>query len=166
MNLDFQKRLAAKVAGVGLKRIKFNPEFINEIKDAMTREDIKALMAEGAITVLDKKGISRARVKEKKKRGPGSRKGKATARYSRKDRWIDKIRALRFYLQLLRKEQVIDSKLFRKLYSMASGGYFHSKRHLFLYLQSNQLINKENLKKAEELLIKSKELRRKLENKK
>ena len=42
MNLDFQKRLAAKVAGVGLKRIKFNPEFINEIKDAMTREDIKA----------------------------------------------------------------------------------------------------------------------------
>ncbi len=166
MKLDFQKRLAAKVAGVGLKRIKLKPEFISEIKDAMTREDIKSLMAEGAIIVLDKKGISRARIKKNKKRGPGSRKGKATARYSRKDKWIDKIRALRFYLQLLKKEEVVDKKLFRKLYNMASGGYFHSKRHLLLYLQSNQLINKENLKKAEELLVKSKELRRELMNKK
>ncbi len=158
MKLDFQKKLAAKVAKVGIKRVKIIDP--NAVKDAMTRDDIKSLIEEGAIKILQKKGISRVRVKKNKKRGPGSKKGKVTARYSRKEKWINKIRALRFYLQLLRKEEVIDNKLFRKLYGMASGGFFNSKRHLFLYLQSNQLIDNEKLKKAEELLIKSKEIRK------
>ena len=161
MDLKLQKKLASKIFKVGIDRIKIDPTAIKEVREAMTREDIRALVEEGKIKILPKQGTSRARAREKedKKRGPGSKKGKKTSRYPRKRKWIDKIRALRFYLMLLKKENVIENKLFRKLYNMASGGYFNSKRHLLLYLQSQQLLNEENLKKAEELLKKSKELR-------
>jgi len=47
MNLKPKKKLAVKVLGVGAERIKFNSERINEIKEAITRQDIKELVKRG-----------------------------------------------------------------------------------------------------------------------
>ena len=41
MNLSKKKKLAAKTLGVGKGRLQFKQENLNEIKEAITRQDIK-----------------------------------------------------------------------------------------------------------------------------
>ena len=129
MKLDYQKRLAAKVAGVGLDRIRFNPDKLEEIAEAITRSDIRRLIKSGAIEILPKRGVSRARARERpKRRGPGSRKGGKYSRIPRKRRWIMKIRALRSELKRLKEKGIIDTRTYRELYRSLSR--FESVRHL------------------------------------
>ena len=47
MDLKFQKKLASKIFKVGIGRIKIDPTAIKEVREAMTREDIRALVEEG-----------------------------------------------------------------------------------------------------------------------
>ena len=56
MNLKKKKALAAKALKVGVGRIKFNPLRIDEIKEAITKQDIKDLNASKAIIVREVKG--------------------------------------------------------------------------------------------------------------
>ena len=51
------KRLAARVLGVGEKRIRIRD--LEKAQQAMTGDDVRALMKQGAIEVLQKKGVSR-----------------------------------------------------------------------------------------------------------
>lgn len=121
MDLKYQRKLAAKVAGVGLSRVRINPEKIDMVSEAVTRDDIKRLIRSGAIEILQKRGVSRARVKgRRKRRGPGSRKGGKYSRFSRKERWVRKIRALRRELRKMRDEGLIDTKTYRELYEKLS----------------------------------------------
>ena len=97
-DLSAQKRLAADVLDVGKNRVWFNPERQADIADAITREDVRELVEEGAITAKDKKGNSRGRARERKakqayghQKGAGSRKGKAGARQNEKDDWESQI---------------------------------------------------------------------------
>jgi len=144
-NLKLQKRLAAEVAGVGIKRVKIPQEFIEEIEGELTREDIRRLIDEGKIIIEPKKGNSTARVKLKrmKKRkkgegkGPGSRKGGKNARADLHSQWVNRIRKIREYLRYLRDNGKIDSKTYRKLYRKAKGGAFKSLADVKLAL--NQL---------------------------
>ena len=69
-NLDKKKRLAAKVFNVGIERICFDVERLSEIKEAITKQDIKDLFSAGAITIKEISG-RRTNVKRKTKRGPG-----------------------------------------------------------------------------------------------
>jgi len=119
MDLEYQKRLAAKVAGVGLDRVRINPEKINLVSEAVTRADIKRLIRSGAIEILQKRGISRARKKPRRK-GPGSKKGAKYSKLPRKRRWIRKIRALRRELRRMKEQGLIDSKEYRELYAKLS----------------------------------------------
>jgi len=136
-----QKRLASDLLKVGKSRIVFNSDKIKEIKEAITREDIKGLIVKGYISVKKKKGVSRARAKklheQRKKgrrKGQGSRKGTKTARTPKKRAWINRIRPQRAFLKLLKEKDKITHKQFRKLYKLAKGGFFRSRRHLKLYL--------------------------------
>ncbi len=133
-DLKYQKKLAAKVADVGLDRIRFDPERIEEIKEAITRRDISKLIAEGAIRVLQKKGTSRARARARrgKRRGPGSYKGSKHARLSKKKRWIRRIRALRRALREMRDGGLISRKEYRHLYPRLStfSSIAHLKSHV------------------------------------
>ena len=45
MKLDKKKTIAARVLNVGKDRVWFNPERLQEIKEAITRQDIKDLIA-------------------------------------------------------------------------------------------------------------------------
>ncbi|MEM4407741.1 MAG: 50S ribosomal protein L19e, partial [Candidatus Caldarchaeum sp.] len=69
MTLEFQKRIAAELMKCGVSRVRFDPERLDEIESAITRAEIKQLVRDGAIQKLPSKGVSRARVREKHRRG-------------------------------------------------------------------------------------------------
>ncbi len=137
MNVGRAKVLVARMYGVGLKRVWVDPKGLEEISQALTREDLRRLVEKGVIRILQKKGYSRSRarvLREKKKkgrrRGPGSRKGTPTARSDPKREWMKKIRAIRRLLRRLREKGVIDRRTYRKLYRQAKGGFIRSKAHV------------------------------------
>lgn len=144
----YQKRLAAEILGVGVHRIKIDPEKVKEIEKMLTKDDIRFAIAQGWIWAEKIKGTSRVRArklheqrKKGRRRGHGSRKGKKTARLDPKREWINKIRAIRKLLRILKAKNIIDRKTYRKAYLMAKGGFFRSRRHLLLWLKSKGIEN-------------------------
>lgn len=156
MNLGKQKQLAARALGVSTKRVKFNltNETKKDLKELISREGVKDLVADKAITVNDKKGNSRtaankiATQKAKGLRsGHGKRKGTANARFNGKDKWIIKIRALRSYLKVLKNHDRLTVKGYRELYRKAKGNFFRNKKHMALYMEQNDFLQKVESKK-------------------
>jgi len=137
MNLRGQRNLAAKVMKSGKNRVKIDPDRMEEVSEALTRDDIRALIKSKAITKKPKKGVSKGRARQRKKkqkagrqRGPGHRKGTSKARTPKKRAWITKIRAIRDELKKMRQEGEISPSEYRKLYIQAKGNLFQSRRHL------------------------------------
>ena len=57
VNLKAKKRLAARVTGVGIHRIRFDTAHLDDIADAITRDDIRSLITANTITIKqDSKG--------------------------------------------------------------------------------------------------------------
>ncbi len=149
MKLKTQKRLAADVLKCSKKRVKFDEERLEDIKESITKADIRSLIIDKAISKKKKKGVSRARVNKRKiqrskgkQKGQGSRKGKKTARLPKKKTWMNKIRLQRSLLKSLKDKELIDNKNFRILYKKAKGGFFRSKRHIKIYLEEHNLMKK------------------------
>ena len=150
MRLQSQKRLAAKILKVGLDKIWIDPEKLTEVKEAITKEDIRSLIKEKIIRKKPVVGLSRGRARKKtlqkqkgRRKGKGSKKGKATARLPRKKSWMNKIRAQRKLVKSLKEKEKISSKNYLMLRKKMKGGFFRSKRHLKLYLSSNKLVKEE-----------------------
>ncbi|MFX1415481.1 MAG: 50S ribosomal protein L19e [Promethearchaeota archaeon] len=146
MKLSTQKRLAADVMKVGMSRVWIDPQFEDEVSLAITREDIRRLVDEGAIQKRQKIGVSRGRARyilnQKRKgqrKGPGRRKGKHTAKLSKKDRWMMKIRPMRRELTRLRDEGRITRRVYRDLYLKAKGNAFRNTAHLRTYITERKL---------------------------
>lgn len=144
-----RKRIAARILKCSPKRVWLDPKELPNIKEALTRSDLRGLIHDGIITKIKKKGVSRARARERhiKKRkgqrsGPGKRKGKATARTPKKLEWMNTIRLQRTFLRELRGKSLIDTTTYRELYRKCKGGFFRSKRHLTIYLNEHKLIHK------------------------
>ncbi len=70
MKLD-KKKLAARAMGVGVSRILFNNERLAEIKEAITKQDIRDLVRDGAIYVREPQGRGPV-VARKQRRRQGS----------------------------------------------------------------------------------------------
>lgn len=79
MNLRKKKELAAKTLKVGKDRIVFVEARKDEIKEAITKQDIRDLKQEGAILVKDISG-RKTNVKRRNKRGTGKIKMKVNTR--------------------------------------------------------------------------------------
>jgi len=146
MDLKVQKTIAGKVLKVSPKRIRFRSHSLEQIKESITRQDIKDLIKEGSIYKLQEKGVSRVRanyIKKQKakglRKGLGSRKGKATARLSDKEKWMTKVRALRKHLKALKERAKIQEEAYRNLYRKIKGGFFRSKSHMNLYITEHKL---------------------------
>ncbi|MGC8995200.1 MAG: 50S ribosomal protein L19e [Thermoplasmata archaeon] len=142
MDVSFQKRMAADILKCGISRVYIDPKGLEEVSDAITREDIRMLIKKGLIKKLPAKGNSRARWRKKRLQkmkgrmnGPGNRKGTKYARLSRKRRWISTIRAIRKELKRLKVEGKIDKKTYRKYYRLAKGGMFKSRAHLLMHMK-------------------------------
>jgi len=147
MNISNQKRLAAKVAGVGTERIILVPERVSEIKDAITKADIRTLIKSGAIRILPINPPSRSRVKTRnaqkkrgRQRGPGGRKGGKSARMPHKLVWIRKIRLMRATLKHLKSTDKVTQQVYDDIYRKAKGNFFRDKGHMLFYLQQNKLM--------------------------
>jgi len=143
-DLTAQRKLAADELDVGANRIWFDPERQGEIVDAITREDVRELIDEGAIRAEATGGNSRGRARERATKrsyghraGHGTRKGKAGARQDRKEDWQSRIRAQRRTLKQLRDEGDLSASEYRDLYDMASGGEFDSVADLRRYIEDN-----------------------------
>ena len=64
MNLTTQKKLAAKILKVGVNRVWIDPEHMEEVSRAITRNSIKALINDGVIKAKPVNGISSYRAKK------------------------------------------------------------------------------------------------------
>lgn len=146
MNLTNQRRLAAAVLDVGANRIYFDPEGVNEVEAAITRQEIRKLIKDGVIKAIPLKTTSRGRArvrmaqkKAKRRRGPGSRKGAKFSVVPRKTRWMGRIRAQRRRLKRLRERRTITVSTYRNLYRKAKGGIFRSVAEMERYINENDL---------------------------
>ena len=74
-NLTSQRRLASQILKVGQNRVWIDPERMDDVEAAITREEVKKLIHEKIIVSLPEKGVSRARAKtvHEKKREGGAR---------------------------------------------------------------------------------------------
>jgi large subunit ribosomal protein L19e len=146
MELKVQKKLAASVLKCSKSRIRFDSSRLDEIKEAITKADIKALIEDNAISRKPVSNTSRFRARKKlvqkrkgRQRGIGSRKGKKTARLPKKKEWMGQVRKQREFLKYLRDKGIIEKMVYRDLYLKSKGGFFRSKRHLKLYIDEHGL---------------------------
>jgi len=147
--LSSQRRLAAQILKVGQNRVWIDPQRMDDVETAITREEVKKLIHEKVITALPEKGVSRARAKtirEKKRKGRrkgvGSKTGAGHAKISKKEVWMSRIRSLRKRLRELKATRVITETTYRKLYSVAGSGRFESIADLERYLKAHDLWRK------------------------
>ncbi len=147
MDLKTQKRMAAEILNVGKNKVWMDSDRMTEISTAITKDDIRRLIDQGAIKAKDKKSVSRARARKRdeqrkkgKQSGPGTRKGAKNGRKSNKEKWMQTVRAQRELLKELRDSGKLDSRTYRDLYNKVKGGAFRSKGHLETYLKDRELL--------------------------
>ncbi|RLG83747.1 MAG: 50S ribosomal protein L19e [Thermoprotei archaeon] len=147
VDLSIQKRLAAEILGVGESRIWIDPNEIDRVVDAITREEIRKLIHDGIIRVKPMHGISRERWrirheqrKKGRRRGHGRRKGAKNARHDSKEDWMNRIRKIRRYLRYLRDHDIIDRRTYRRLYRLAKGSTFRNLASLKHYMKEHGIL--------------------------
>ncbi|MEM0476716.1 MAG: 50S ribosomal protein L19e [Candidatus Aenigmatarchaeota archaeon] len=135
MALETVKRLAARILKVGKSKIWIDPSQIKETEKAITAADVKKLIFRGIVKV--KKDFLERKDKKEKKH---VRKGSKYSIISRKRQWINRIRPIRRFLKKLKEEGKIDNQTYKKLRSLAKGGFFRNVSHLKLYIETHKLI--------------------------
>jgi large subunit ribosomal protein L19e len=149
MELKIQKRLAAQILKCSQNKIVFDNSKLKDIKEAITKADIKTLIANKVIWEKPSKENSRARARKRavqkkkgRRKGEGKRKGKYTARTPKKEAWKIKIRTQRKLLKELRDKELISRKDYQDLYKKAKGGFFRSRRHIKTYIEEYGYVKK------------------------
>ena len=144
-----QKKLAGRLMKTSPNKIVFDNSRLADIKEAITKTDIRNLIGEKAITKKPDVGNGRARARKIKiqksknlRKGAGSREGKHTARLPRKENWMNKVRSQRKFLAELKESKLITNETYKNIYYKIKGGYFRSKRHIKLYLNDKNLFIK------------------------
>ncbi|ABK76975.1 ribosomal protein L19E [Cenarchaeum symbiosum A] len=138
INLRTKKRLASRVTGAGIHRIYFDPTHLDDIADAITRNDIRSLITANTIKIKPVSGTSRGRAQHKRrqkaKRGSkaGSKQGRMGARVGKKQVYVKKVRALRYLLAVFKDRKDITNPEFWALYKKVGGNTVRNKAHLHL----------------------------------
>lgn len=133
MDLSKKKELAARTLGVGVGRVRFNMNNINEIKEAITKQDIRDLVSAKAIFVQPIKG--RKANESRKRRRAGSIRMRPN---SRKKEYMILTRKLRAYLSEIRKQGKITNEEFQKLRKGVRSKAFKNKNNLKEHIQLMQ----------------------------
>ncbi|MCX8198152.1 MAG: 50S ribosomal protein L19e [Candidatus Micrarchaeota archaeon] len=147
MAVDTVRRLASGMLKVGESKIRFAKDSLSKIQEALTREDVRALIKEGAIYAISPRGVSRAKGRNKQRQlkkgrrfGAGSKKGTIQSRRGKKDFWMKKVRAQRNYLRSLAEAGKLPHQEVRKIYLMIKGNAFRGVKALETYLKDNKLL--------------------------
>ena len=126
MNLRKKKQLAAKTLKIGKNRILFLKPRLDEIKEAITKQDIRDLVKDGAIIIKQIKGRKKIK-KRKRKKGFGNVKKKVK---KRKESYVKVTRKLRKYLSELKRQGKISKEEVKDLRKKIRNKMFRSKSHL------------------------------------
>jgi len=141
VNLKAKKRLASRVTGVGVHRIRFDSDHLDDVADAITRENIRSLITANTIQIKSFTGTSRGRAQEKKDQkkkrgtGQGSKKGRKGARVGKKEVYVAKVRSLRRLLKIAKDRKDITNPEFWSLYKKVGGNTVRNKAHLRLLME-------------------------------
>ncbi|MBW2986700.1 50S ribosomal protein L19e [Candidatus Woesearchaeota archaeon] len=145
--MKLQKRIAADAMKCSQKRVHLDPDKLTEVKEAITKADVRVLIKQGVIKEKPVKGISKARskkIKQQKRKGRqksgGSRKGKFSARANPKLVWMRSVRAQRKFLKELKDKDLLITGCFWELYRKSKGGFFRSIRHIKLFIKEKGLV--------------------------
>ena len=136
VNIAKKRELAARILNVGANRVRFEPDRLEDITDSITRENIRSLVKSGAIWTVQPKGSSRGRAIKKRSvwkvhgKGPGSKKGKKTARVGKKGVYVVKTRSMRYHLKVIKERKEISNDMYWHLYKRVNGGQVRSLAHL------------------------------------
>jgi large subunit ribosomal protein L19e len=136
VNLKKKRELVARILGIGANRVRFEPDKLDDIADSITREDLRSMVKRGTIWTTKVKGTSRGRAKTKqairKKSGlgPGSKKGKKTARTGKKSAYVTKVRSMRYHLKVMKDRNEINRQTYWLIYKKVDGGQVRSVSHL------------------------------------
>lgn len=148
-NLESKKRIASNILKCSEKKVVFNQARLSEIKEAITKRDLRALITDGAIIKKQDTGVSRARAKKRqvqrskgRQKGHGTRKGRKNAREPSKQLWVKKIRLQRKFIKELKDKNMLTAETFKNLYRKSKGGFFRNKRHLKTYITEQKLVIK------------------------
>jgi len=137
MNIKQKKSLAMKAFKIGKDRIVFLQSRLNEIKEAITKQDIRDLKKEGAIIIKDVKG-RRKNTKGKNKRSVGNIRKKVN---KRKKEYVIMTRKLRRYVAEQKKQGTLSREDSLDIRKKIRNKFFKSKAHLKTYMQNlNKLI--------------------------
>ena len=126
MNLRTKKNLAAKTFGVGKERIVFTNERIEEIKEAITKQDMRDLQKDGAIIIKEIGGRGK-NVKKKRKRGVGKIRRRVN---TRKKDYVILTRKLRKIVKEAKKEGKLEKEEAKEIRKKIRNKLYRSKAHL------------------------------------
>ena len=126
MKLDNKKYFASRALHVGQGRIIFNKERLNEVKEAITKQDIRDLVKDGAIFIKPISG--RAKVERRtSRRRAGSVRKKAI---NKKREYMIITRKLRNHLSEIKKQGLITRDKWLELRKRVRARHFRSKAHM------------------------------------
>ena len=136
VNIKAKKRLASRITGVGVHRIRFDSDRLDDVADAITRENMRSLITANTITIKPVAGTSKGRAHTKKaqrnKRGTtqGSKQGRKGARVGKKQAYVAKVRSLRRLLKIAKDRKDLTNPEFWTLYKKVGGNTVRNKAHL------------------------------------
>jgi large subunit ribosomal protein L19e len=177
-SLRLQKRLAASVLKVGVKRVWIDPNEIAEVALANSRKNIRKLFKDGLIMKRQVHMHSRSRVQafhEAKRKGRhcghGKRKGTKDARMPQKVLWMRRQRVLRRLLRKYRDAKKITKDIYHQFYLGSKGNQFKNKTVLIEAIhkmkqekiREKQLAEQREARRAKNTVRKEKRVAKKLE---
>ena len=120
MSVKFTKRVASQILGRGENSIRLTPEVMEDIRKAITRDDVRKLLKDGAVTAIKPKSELHPKFKiEVRRHGAGKRKGSSKARRGRT--WEKKVRSQRMLLERLKLMGKVDNTTYKRYYLLVKG---------------------------------------------